>query len=155
MTIHTLDKAVAGLLILFGAWLIWTGIGYGIMQGTTPGAGLFPLIMGIAIVVLSTINLFRAVSGRERLSGGMPRREIVKSAAVVVILVVTLLLIPVLGMTLASMAAMVVIGLVLRTDPSRAFLVRLAAVSLLTPLVCWWLFDGLLGVPVPVGPLGF
>ncbi|MBH0239604.1 tripartite tricarboxylate transporter TctB family protein [Methylobrevis albus] len=155
MTIHTLDKAVAGLLILFGGWLIWTGLDYGIMQGTTPGAGLFPLIMGIAIVVLSAINLFRAVTNLETLSAGMSRREIIKAAGVVVVLIVSLLLIPVLGMTLATLGAMVVIGLLLRTDPSRAFLVRLAAVSLLTPIICWWLFDGLLGVPVPVGPLGF
>jgi hypothetical protein len=155
MTIHTLDKAVAGLLILFGGWLIWTGIGYGIMQGTTPGAGLFPLIMGIAIVVLSAINLFRAIANLETLAAGMSRREIVKAAGVVVVLVVSLLLVPYLGMTLVTVGMMAVMGLLLRTDPSRAFLLRLAAVSLLTPIICWWLFDGLLGVPVPVGPFGF
>jgi putative tricarboxylic transport membrane protein len=155
MTIHALDKVVAALLILFGLWLVYTGFGYGVMQGTTPGAGLFPIIMGTAIAILSTVNLARALAGIEVLPAGMSRRELVKAAGVVLTLIVSILLTPFIGMTIAVMLAMAAIGLILRPEPQPTFLIRLGLVSILSPIACFLLFDWLLGIPIPSGPFGF
>lgn len=155
MTIHALDKLVAALLILFGLWLVYTGFGYGVMQGTTPGAGLFPIIMGTAIAILSTVNLARALAGIEVLPAGMSRRELIKAAGVILALIVAILLTPFIGMTIAVMLAMVAIGLILRPELQPAFLIRLGLVSILSPIACFLLFDWLLGIPIPSGPLGF
>jgi putative tricarboxylic transport membrane protein len=155
MSIQRLDQLVAALLVIFGLWLVYTGIGYGAMQGTTPGAGLLPIIVGSAIALLSAVNLYRALGGLEKLGAGMSGREAAKAAAVIVALLVAVWAIPYLGMTIATMLAMAGIGLVLRTESGPRFFVRLAAVSVLTPIGLLLLFQNLLGVPIPKSVFGF
>ncbi|CCV05985.1 membrane hypothetical protein [Mesorhizobium metallidurans STM 2683] len=155
MSVQQLDQAVAALLIIFGLWLVYTGMNYGVMQGTTPGAGLFPIIIGSSIVLFSAINLYRALDGLEKLGSGISGREAAKAGVVIVALLIALWLIPYLGMMIATMLAMAAIGLALRTEPGPIFFVKLAAVSVITPIILLLLFQNLLGVPTPRGPFGF
>jgi putative tricarboxylic transport membrane protein len=155
MSVQRLDLLVAAQLIVFGLWLIYTGNGYGVMQGTTPGAGLFPIIIGSSIALLSAINLYRALGGVEKLGSGISGREAAKATIVIAALLIAVWLIQYLGMMIATMLAMAAIGLVLRTAPGLGFFVKLAAVSVITPIILLLLFQNLLGVPVPRGPLGF
>ncbi|RUW89675.1 tripartite tricarboxylate transporter TctB family protein [Mesorhizobium sp. M7A.F.Ca.US.011.01.1.1] len=155
MSVQRLDLLVAALLIIFGLWLIYTGIGYGVMQSTTPGAGLFPIIIGSSIALLSAINLYRALGGLEKLGPGISGREAAKAGVVIAALLIAVWLTPYLGMMIATMLAMAAIGLALRTEPGPVFFVKLTAVAVITPIVLLLLFENLLGVPTPRGPLGF
>lgn len=155
MSVQRLDLLVAALLVIFGLWLIYTGIGYGVTQGTTPGAGLFPIIIGSSIALLSAINLYRALGGIEELGAGISGREAAKAAVVIVALLIAVWLISYLGMMIATTLAMAATGLVLRTEPGPGFFVKLAVVSVITPIILLLLFQNLLGVPIPRGPLGF
>jgi len=155
MTIHRLDQLVALFLILFGAYLVWTGWNFGFMQGTTPGAGYFPALAGIILIVLSTANLVRGLTGREPLKARMSRADVVKFLAITAAMLVFIVITPVLGMTIATMLLMAAIGLIIRPSLEPGFLARLGLTSVLVSLACLFIFGTLLRVPVPHGIFGF
>lgn len=155
MTIHTLDRFVAGIMILFGLWMVRSGMQLGVMQGYVPGAGLFPVLIGCGIAVLSIINLIRAFAGFEKLSPGMSRKALFKALAIILILVGVVISVPLLGLTLATFIAMIMAGAVIQEKRNLRSFAVLLSVSLLTGVGCRLLFQGVLNVPVPTGILGF
>lgn len=155
MIMQRLDQAVALALGLFGVYLVWAGLGYGFMQGTTPGAGFFPVLIGGTLTVLSLVNLVRSLVGAEVLEDAMTTGDVIRFAAVAAALFAYVWLAPVLGLALSTMALMAVTGLIIRPSLERRFLIRLALVSVIFSLVCVWVFGNLLGVPMLVGPFGF
>lgn len=155
MTINRLDQLVAVFLILFGGWMAATGMDLGIQQGTTPGAGLFPLILGLMIAGLSVINLYRSLRGLEVLDSGMARADLIRILLLNAILIVAVLLVDLLGLTLATGLSMLGIGLVLAPQRSPGFVVKLGIVSIATAGLCLILFERVLAVPIPSGILGF
>lgn len=155
MTIRLLDQVVALLLIALGAYLVSQGLGYGFMQGTTPGAGYFPVLMGGVLIVLSIVNLLRSLGGLERLKSDMTRGDIVRFGGVVVAMLAFVAITPWLGMTVATMLLMLAISLIIRPSLEGRYLVRVGVTAVVVPVVCKLLFATLLRVPVPVGVLGF
>lgn len=155
MTLHTLDRFMAGAMILFGLWLVRSGMQMGIMQGYVPGAGLFPVLIGCGIAALSLINLIRSFAGFEKLSPGMSRKAILQALAIILILVGVVILVPFLGLTISTFIAMIMVGIVIQHKRNFKFAVLLLSVSLVTAVGCRLLFQGMLNVPVPTGILGF
>lgn len=155
MTTQRIDQAVALALAAFGVYVAYAGFGYGFMQGTTPGSGFFPILIGGAIAVLSLVNLVRSLVGIERLEAAMTQGEVARFAAVAAAMLAYVWFAEPLGLALATMLLMAVTGLIIRPSLQPAFLVRLALVSVLVPLFCVWAFGTLLRVPMLVGPLGF
>jgi len=155
MTIRQLDQAVALFLIGLGGYLIWAGRQYGFMQGTTPGAGYFPVLMGGVLVVLSVVNLGRSLGGLERLKADMTRGDIVRFVGVVVAMLAFVAATPWLGMTVATMLLMLAISLIIRPSLRGRHLVRVGLTAVIVPVVCKLLFSELLRVPIPSGALGF
>jgi len=155
MTIHTLDRFVAGAMILFGLWLVRSGMQMGVMQGYVPGAGLFPMLIGCGIAALSLINLIRSFAGFEKLSPGMSRKSLFQAVAIILILIGVVISVPLLGLTLAVFIAMILVGTVIQQKRNFRFTIVLLSVSLVTAVCCRLLFQGLLNVPVPTGVLGF
>lgn len=155
MIMQRLDQAVALGLAAFGVYLVIAGFGYGFMQGTTPGAGFFPVLIGGITAVLSLVNLVRSLVGAEALEDAMTRGDVLRFAAIAAVLFLYVWLAPILGLALATMALMAAAGLIIRPSLERGFLIRLALVSIIFPLVCVWVFGNLLGVPMLTGPFGF
>lgn len=155
MNIRRLDQIVALFLAGFGGYLIWAGLGYGYMLGTTPGPGYFPVLIGGVLVVLSLVNFVRSVGGIEKIKVDMSRRDIAKFAMIVAILLVFVYLIDFLGLTLATMLMMFAIAFVIRPSLARNYLLRLTLTAVLTPIACKLIFGNLLHVPIPTGILGF
>jgi putative tricarboxylic transport membrane protein len=154
MTIQRIDLLVAVLLAVFGVYLVASGISFGFMQGTTPGSGFFPLLAGGALTVLSLVNVARNLAGLEHIRTDMTGGDVAKFAAIVVAMVVFVLLCEPLGITIATIALMAAIGLIIRPSLDPAFLLRLAAASLLVPIACRLLFGAVLRIPLPTGPFG-
>ncbi|MDF2996993.1 MAG: hypothetical protein K0R27_2630 [Xanthobacteraceae bacterium] len=155
MIMQRLDQAVALGLAFLGVYLVIAGFGYGFMQGTTPGAGFFPVLIGGVIAALSLVNLVRSLVGAEVLEAAMTSSDVLRFAAVALALFIYVWLAPILGLALATMALMAAAGLIIRPSLERGFLVRLTLVSIIFPLVCVWVFGNLLGVPMLTGTFGF
>lgn len=155
MTLQNLDRLVAGILILFGVWLIISGVQMGVMRGYVPGAGLFPLLIGAGIAALSVINLIRAVAGIEKLAAGMSRKSLFQAIAIIVILLGVVISVPLLGLTLATFTAMILVGVVIQIKMNLRASLLLLSISIVTAVSCRFLFQGLLNVPIPSGFLGF
>lgn len=155
MTIHRLDQLVALALALLGVYLVVAGFGYGFMRDTTPGAGFFPVLIGSVIAVLSLVNLVRSLAGMEILKAAMTKGDVLRFVVVAVALLTYVWLAPVLGLALATMALMIVVGLIIRPTLEPGFLARLLAVSVVCSLACVWIFGTLLRVPMLIGPFGF
>lgn len=155
MNIRRLDQIVAFLLTGFGIYLVWAGLQYGFMQGTTPGTGFFPALMGGAIALLSLVNLIRSLINLEKLKSDMGLRDIVKFCGIVVAMLVFVLVTPWLGMTVAAMALMIAVSFIIKPSRERKYLLRLATIAVIVPIVCNLLFGHLLSVPIPTGIFGF
>ena len=155
MTIHRLDQLVALGLALLGVYLVVAGFGYGFMRDTTPGAGFFPVLIGCVIAVLSLVNLVRSLAGTEILKAVMTKGDVLRFVAVAAALLAYVWFAPVLGLALATMALMIVVGLIIRPTLEPGFLARLLTVSVVCSLACVWIFGTLLRVPMLSGPFGF
>lgn len=154
MDIKSLDALVSGVLIAFGLYLVWSGFDFGFIRGTTPGPGLFPVLIGVVMAMLSAVNLARSVTGREILEAGMSGEDIGKVAALLVVLVGVILLTDFVGIALASVILIVCASLVIRRNVDTAQIIRVAGVAITVPFACRWLFGDVLGVPIPTGPFG-
>ncbi|WP_185983821.1 tripartite tricarboxylate transporter TctB family protein [Aureimonas mangrovi] len=154
MTTNRADQIFAVLLILLGCYVVWSGIGYGYMAGTAPGAGFFPVILGIAIAMLSVVNLLRSLLGAEQLTKGIESRDLAKIAGVTVALVLLIVATPYVGITVASIGLMLAIALIIRPSAEPAYLSRIVACSVFVPLFCRVAFGNWLNIPLPTGPFG-
>jgi len=155
MTVHRLDQFVALFLMLFGIYLVWSGIDFGFMDGTTPGPGYFPAIAGAVLAVLSTVNLVRSLAGLEDLKAAMLRSELVKFVIITMAMLIFVVVTPYTGITIATMFLMFAIGLIIQPSFERSFLIRLGLTSVLCSLACYLVFGTLLRVPLPRSVFGF
>tara|TARA_A100001391_G_scaffold37386_4_gene20561 strand:+ start:7532 stop:7999 length:468 start_codon:yes stop_codon:yes gene_type:complete len=154
MSITRVDQIFALILIFFGFYIIWSGLDFGYMSGTTPGAGFFPVLIGGAISLLSAVNLYRALKGSENLSGGIARRDIVKIALICLAIVVVIVIAPVIGLALSVMGFMLAAGFIIRPSLAPRFLLKLIPTAIVFPLFLRLAFGVWLRIPVPTGPFG-
>lgn len=154
MVTNRLDQLFAAFLIAFGGYMVWTGLDYGYMRGTTPGAGYFPVLIGIAIIALSIVNLVRSLIGAENLKDTMARIDIIKTGALTSALIAVVLLTPLLGLMLSIGLFMLAAAFVIRPSLERKFLVRLIPTCILVPIILNFMFTTFLRIPVPTGVFG-
>lgn len=154
MVTNRLDQLFSVFLIGFGGYIVWTGLDYGYMRGTTPGPGYFPVLVGIAVSALSIVNLVRSLTGFEKLKDTTKRVEIVKTVALTVAMIGVILLTPIVGLMLAIVLFMFAAAFVIRPSLERKFLVRLIPTCILVPIILNYMFTTFLRIPVPTGIFG-
>lgn len=154
MVTNRLDQLFAAFLIGFGGYIVWTGLDYGYMRGTTPGPGYFPVLIGIAIIVLSIVNLLRSLAGAENLKDTMARIDIIKTVTLTAALVGVVVLTPLVGLMLAVSLFMFAAAFVIRPSLERKFLVRLIPTCILVPIILNYMFTTFLRIPIPTGMFG-
>lgn len=154
MATNRLDQLFAVFLIGFGGYIVWTGLDYGYMRGTTPGPGYFPVLTGIAISALSIVNLVRSLTGAEKLKDTMKKIEVIKTAILTAALIAVILLTPVLGLMLALTLFMFTAAFVIRPSLDQKFLIRLIPTCILVPIILNFMFTTFLRIPVPTGVFG-
>ena len=147
------DRIGAVLLLALGAGYAWVAArSYTYWGAHGPGSGFFPFWLGVAMAILAALLLVGAVRRTEPGQSWIPRGHgLVRLASVVGASALFIVLMPVLGMTLTT--ALFLLGL-LRFLEGHTWAVALG-VALATSAGNWAIFIWWLGVPFPLGPLGF
>lgn len=149
------DAGFACLMLLLGIYIVVEGLDFGYMSDNRPGAGFFPTLVGIGLIALSSVNIFRAVSSLEVVEGYFDRAGLMKTVGMLVVLAIFLMVVPYTGMLLGSIPLVLALGFVINPSLSPQFLKYLVPVAILFPLVAWLIFSVNLGVRLIEGPLGF
>jgi len=156
MGLNALDRIFAGAQFLLGVYIIVLSLDYGLIRGPdVPGAGFFPLLAGIALCVLSTINLVRSFLGLENYTELVSLEQVRSIIAVIVAIGCYLLMAPFIGMLLALPPLILAIGLGIQGRFEARMLVRLAVIAVLLPIACYFVFAWFLDVTIIKGPFGF
>ena len=117
-------------------------------SGEQPGAGLFPVLVGVFLLVASSAFLFQCLRRTPRALTPRPAKAGQRVTGVVVALAAFCLLLPWLGYGVASLGLLLVI---LRLFGLARWRVT-GAVALLATAASYYLFAVLLGVPLPAWP---
>jgi putative tricarboxylic transport membrane protein len=140
--------------VLLGLYVIVSGIGFGFGTPSKPGAGVFPVAIGIVLMVLSAVWLVQCLLGRVRRedepadSDRAGQTKIVLSIAVIVAFG---LLVNILGYQLSMLLIMAtLLTLIART---RWWMTIVLAASM--AFGTFALFDYGLGVLLPVSSIPF
>ncbi len=154
MTTKSVDIAVAAILLCLGLVVGWDafrmGSGWG-MEG--PKGGFFPFVMAV-IAVVGCLGIIRqAMKGTSSVKGANP---FVPAGGMKPVLTV---FIPACGMVLLTevvglyLAAMIYLaGYIKFVGGFRWRTVLL--VSIITPLIFYWLFEKIFLIPMPAGMFG-
>lgn len=154
MSIHRLDTIFATLLLIFGVWIMWQAVGYGVVGPDITDAGFFPLLAGGLLTVCAAGTLVR--QRREEASDAvLTLGEFAPVAGCVVATAIYLLLVETLGMVFLTPFYVFAVSCLIEWPRSRSALLTVVAVALGFTLFAYLLFGYLLRVPLPRGPFGF
>lgn len=137
---------MAGMLALTGLIFVWQASMLDLGRPGLPGAGFFPLALGLLLVMFSVVigigDWRRSVSG-ESLEFGHPQ---------VLITLAALLAVPLLFEPLGGYVTLGLLSTVLLVLVARVSIVLSVLWSIVGMAACWYLFQELLGVRLPMGP---
>lgn len=154
MPVRILDILVALGLIALGVHIVWMSIGYGYIVRNVPGPGFFPFWVGLGIVLLSVLNLWKALRlerGERRDREGWAALRVV---GIVLAMSLTILALPWLGMILATGLLIPIVGIIINGGIDRAFALRIVPAAVLMPIACYYVFGRFLNVPLITGVFG-
>ncbi|HSR10385.1 MAG TPA: tripartite tricarboxylate transporter TctB family protein [Thermodesulfobacteriota bacterium] len=144
-------SVTAGIFLLLGIAYLAAGIRLPFGTSLRPGAGLFPLVIGISLTTLSAIILVSALRKREESSNdqepfpqGEDRRRV---AAVAVTLILFVILVKPLGYVVSSALLM---AATFRLLGLRSW-GKIIPVSILTAALSYYFFESILGMALPHG----
>lgn len=151
-----IDAAFAAITVLFGFWISIEGLSYGyLVSESRPGSGFFPFWVGVVIAVLGAINVFRSLAGLEQLSEAFEASGVARTAGLSLVMIVFLVVVPWLGMLLASGILILTSGLIIRPTKEFYFIARLLCLSVILPASAYIVLHLILGVRLIDGFLGF
>ena len=164
----TQTKAFANLvssviLLVFEIWAYWQTLGFKIVKKAAVQPATFPQIMCIGMMIFTVILLIQSVLKLKKADPEDPMMEAanslnviknkgVQAALLVIVLCIAYaLLFEVLGYVLVStLIAAAIMWLIGKRDVKQTVLV-----SVLVPLLMWFVFYKLLTVNIPMGVLEF
>jgi|688.fasta_scaffold434337_2 hypothetical protein len=152
-----IDFGFALLTFILGIYVVLEGFSYGFTAADgQPGSGLFPIIVGFALIFFSAINILRSridyLSIQEEFSMLVTKRMLV-------ILLGNGLIIGLmgfLGIMLSTILSILFTGLMIAWGAiDKRFVIQLTIVSILTTIVLHALFIKVLRIQPMVGIFGF
>ncbi|MFT4030075.1 MAG: tripartite tricarboxylate transporter TctB family protein [Protaetiibacter sp.] len=146
------SAAVAVLIATISVYIVVTGVGYGIWDGTRPGPGFFPICVGGVMTLLSTIwavQSFTERGAREDDSSIPDRRGALHILFSVGIVVAFIVLVDVIGFVISF--AVCAFGLFWFVAARRWWVAVVLAI--ITAAAVNALFRLALNVPLPVSPI--
>jgi putative tricarboxylic transport membrane protein len=140
------DAVIAGILAIGGAFVAWQALLLGIGDAGAPGAGFFPFLLGIILLLIALVIGFAGWLTAPAQAVELGHRDV--TIAIAILLLVPALFEPIgapITLGLFAVASLVLIG---RISPLLAI-----PASFIATLGCWYFFHELLGVQLPTGPL--
>jgi len=155
VNLATIDRIFAAALLGLGVMVVLLGLDFGYTRRGVPGPGFFPFWTGLALCVLSSVNLLRSVAGKEAYAERMALHQVIAILGVAASLGVYLVIARYLGMLLAL--PLLVLGIAYSIDRSwnRRLATRIFVIALALPVACYLVFAWFLNVRLVEGPLGF
>jgi putative tricarboxylic transport membrane protein len=142
----TTDRAGGAALLLLAVGVAWEGRRLPLGTHHGPGPGYFPLLLAAALALLALVLLTRR--SQAPAVGSLGWVEVPRALAILAAAVFAALALERLGYRLTVVVLLVfLLGLVERQRP---WLVVVLAVGV--AFGSFWVFDGLLRVPLPRGP---
>jgi len=154
MHTKTIDRMFAACLLVFGAYVVWNALAYGYTRGASPGPGFFPFWVGLALMVLSAVNILRSVRGTEVLGAEFDLAGLYKTLGLVATIAAFIMMAPIVGMLPGSGLFILATAFVIRPRWNLAFASRIIAIAVGFPIFCHFLFGVYLRVPLVEGVLG-
>ncbi|MEG3660889.1 tripartite tricarboxylate transporter TctB family protein [Celeribacter halophilus] len=154
------DALLGGFFILFGGVMLWMASQFPSFQGQPYGASFLPSILAVGFMLSGGLLVLRDVRVRRLPAPDGVSRPIfafvsdLKNGGTPALLAVLgnilaqIFLAPSIGFLPVSLVGLCVLFLLLRLSFVKSFILALAVT-----LVCWWMFAGLLRVPLPRGLL--
>ena len=139
------DIFVAGMLAAAGAFFVWQGLLLDLGGFASPGPGFLPLLLGILILVSTTLIAIECRRSPERETVKLVHRD-------VVITIASLLAVPLLFDHLGAYIPLALLGTVLLVSIGRIALLITIPATAFGLVVCWFFFQVLLGLQLPSGP---
>jgi putative tricarboxylic transport membrane protein len=136
---------VAGTLAAAGAVFVWQAVRLDLGRADLPGPGLFPLALGVILVILAAAIAANCRRSPEGAAVEFGHRDVLITAA-------ALLAVPALFEPLGAYLTLGLLGAALLVLIARASLPLALAAAGLGMTACWFLFQVLLGVALPAGP---
>jgi putative tricarboxylic transport membrane protein len=155
MTTKRADGIFAALLLLFGVYLIYSGLQLGYLQRNVPGPGFFPFWCGLVVAVLSAVNLARCSFGLELHQANVNAAALAPILGLSATLATYLLVTPWLGMLLPLPAMALIAAFAIEPRMDRRMFAKVVVTAAALPLVCFAVFRWFLRIPIIPGPLGF
>jgi putative tricarboxylic transport membrane protein len=152
---RSLELIVAALFLIFGAIVVWDSRRLGSQWGSDgPQAGYFPFYIGVIICIASVVNIFNAINSGAR--GSQPfvlrgQLKMVLAIMVPTVIYVALIANPVYSLGIYE-ASIVFIAFFMRWL-GRYPWGKTLAVSVLTVVAFFVMFEIWFKVPLPKGPL--
>jgi hypothetical protein len=139
--------AVAASLAATGLVFAWQASLIDLGDLGLPGPGFFPLLLGVTVVFLSAI-----VAGRLVLAPAADEPVAFGHRDVLIVLA-ALLAVPLLFEPLGAYLTLGLFGAVLLVTLARCSIVLAVAAAATAMAACWYFFQVLLGLSLPMGPL--
>jgi hypothetical protein len=152
-----IDFGFALLTLIMGIYVVVEGFSYGFTAADgQPGSGLFPIIVGFALIFFSAINVLRSridyLSIKEEFSLLVTKRTLVILLGNGLIIG----LMSFLGIILSAILSIMFTGLVIAWGGiDKRFVIQLITVSVVTTFILHVLFVRVLRVQPLVGIFGF
>jgi hypothetical protein len=143
------DRLSGALLFLLAAFILWQNLSYPVGTLSEPGAGFLPLLLGLALALVSVLIAWfggAALSIKAIGWGEAPRAVLILAACCVAVLVFEPF-----GYRLTLIALLVFLLGVVERKPIINVLLTAIGFSLIT----YFVFFNLLDVQLPRSPLGF
>lgn len=143
---RNLDIGLSVLLVVLGAYIAWQGKSYGYIDAGTPGAGFFPLWIGLGLTLFAAVNLVRTVR-RAGMLAAIDGSEMLRIALCSLAMFAFVWLGGVIGMIAGAFLLMFAIGAIFGPRHWR-FYTMLAVVSAGMTAVLYFIFGIMLAVPL-------
>lgn len=145
-------------MALIGAWAAVEAWSYGLWRARSPGEGLYPFIVALAVLVLATASLVQAAAGIGSSPASIGQDEVQddtgppqwrKIGVYLAGLAALAAFLPIVGYWIVTAA---VLMLILRGAERLSWFLS-AAVTAAASLVTYLVFERLLGLPLPAATL--
>ncbi len=149
------DALLGAFFVLFGGVVLWQAAQFPSFSGQPYGAALLPCLLAVGFMIAGGVLILRDLRARRVTAGPwialVPDLRAGGAPALWAVLANVLAhvwLAPSLGFLPVAVVGLVGLFVVLRVPVTQALVVALPVA-----VICWWLFAGLLRVPLPRGLL--